>query len=85
MVRKAQDSDEMCTQIKSYCLNGWPDCLTLQGMIKKYQLVKDELSVTSGLVPRGNKLVIPQSLRQEMLNKLHEGHQGITKFHQRAL
>ena len=72
---------------KSYCLNGWPDRVRLKGVIKKYQKVKDELSVTNcnGLVLRGNRLVIPKSLQQEMLNKLHAGHQGITKCRQRAL
>ena len=85
LVRQAQDCDETCTQIKSYCLNGWPDRARLQGVIKKYQPVKDELSVTHGLVLRGNRLVIPKSLQQEMLNKLHAGHQGITKCRQRAL
>ena len=85
VVKKAQDSDETCTQIKSYCLNGWPDRTRLQGTLKKYLPVKDELSVTSGLLLRGNRLVIPQPLRPEMLNKLHAGHQGISKCRQRAL
>ena len=82
VVRQAQDSDGTCTQIKFYCLNGWPDRVRLQEMIKKYQPVKDELSVTNGLVLRGNSLVIPKSLQQKMLNKLHAGHQGITKCRQ---
>ena len=85
VVKKAQDSDETCTQIKSYCLNGWPDRTRLQGTLKKYLPVKDELSVTSGILLRGNRLVIPQPLRPEMLNKLHAGHQGISKCRQRAL
>ena len=59
-------------------------CETTRGD-KEYQPVKDELSVTNGLVLRGNRLVIPKSLQQEMLNKLHAGHQGITKCRQRAL
>ena len=40
IVKKAQDSDETCTQIKSYCLNGWPDRARLQGILKKYLPVK---------------------------------------------
>ena len=62
VVKRVQDSDETCTQIKSCCLNGWPDCTRLQGTLKKYLPVKDELSVTSGLLLRGNRLVIPQPL-----------------------
>ena len=85
VVKKAQDSNETCTQIKSYCLNGWPDRTRLQGTLKKYLPVKDELSVTSGLLLRGKRLVIPQPLQPEMLNKLHAGHQGISKCRQWAL
>ena len=75
----------MCTQIKFYCLNGWPNRTRLQGTVKKYLPVKDELSVTSGLLLRGNRFVIPQSLRPDVLNKLHAGHHGISKCHQWAL
>ena len=33
---------------------------------------------------KGSRLVIPNSLRQEMLEKLHSSHQGVTKCRQRA-
>ena len=85
VVREAQDADVTCTQIKSYCQHGWPDRTRLQGTLKNYLPVKDELSITNGLLLRGNRLVIPQSLQSEMLHKLHAGHQGISKCRQRAL
>ena len=67
VVQEAQDSDVTCTQIKSYYQHGWPDQMRLQGTLKQYFPVKDELSVTNDLLLRGNRLVIPQSLRSEML------------------
>ena len=85
VVRKAQDSDVTCTQIKSYCQHGWPDQTRLPVTLKKYLPVKDKLSVTNGLLLRGNRLVIPHPLQPETLQKLHAGHQGITKCHQQAL
>ena len=43
-----------------------------------------EFSVEDGLLMRGCRIVIPQSLQQEILTKLHMAHQGITKCHDRA-
>ena len=38
----------------------------------------------SGLLMRGCRIVIPSELQYEMLNKVHEGHLGITKCRARA-
>ena len=37
-----------------------------------------------GLLMKSNRLVIPVSMRLDVLDKLHEGHQGITKCRERA-
>ena len=36
-----------------------------------------------GLLMRNNRIVIPSSLRSDMLDKLHTGHQGIIKCRRR--
>ncbi|XP_030850192.1 uncharacterized protein K02A2.6-like [Strongylocentrotus purpuratus] len=43
--------------------------------------VRDELTVSNerDFLLRGNRIVIPQSLRQQIIDIAHEGHQGITK------
>ena len=43
-----------------------------------------EISVENGLLMRGCRIVIPSEHQQEMLNKIHEGHLGITKCRARA-
>lgn len=43
-----------------------------------------ELSISKGLLLRGNRLVIPPTLQPEILTKLHSGHQGMTKCNERA-
>ena len=83
-IRKQQQQDEVCQQLAEYCKTGWPDRSRLSGVTKKFYPVATELSVEKGLLLRGNRLVIPTSLRPEVLSQLHVGHQGIKKCRERA-
>ena len=48
--------------------------------MKPYLPLAAELSVENGLLMRGNHIVILPQLREEdILNKIHVGHQGISK------
>ena len=44
----------------------------------------DEISVEDGLVTKSSKLLIPSTLRQKVMEQIHEGHQGIEKCMLRA-
>ena len=46
--------------------------------------MRSELSVHEGMLIKGCQIVIPKSLRTEILSKIHEGHLGITKCRERA-
>lgn len=52
--------------------------------LKAYWPEKGKLTVPQGLIMKGNRLGIPVSMRLDVLDKLHEGHQGITKCRERA-
>ena len=56
----------------------------LKGPAKKYVAVKDELCVCENILLRSSRLIIPESLRDDILKTLHAGHQGITKCRERA-
>ena len=45
---------------------------------------RDELSFEDDLIFRGQKLLIPPALRQEMVSKVHTGHLGVNKTLERA-
>ena len=77
-IREALKQDEICQLLIRYCENGWPAEVT--GPIKQSLPVKSELTVANGMLIRGSRLIIPSSMRPEILQSIHSGHQGITKF-----
>jgi len=83
-IRVHLHEDEVCKQIMTYCEEGWPDKSCLKGPTKLYAPFEAELSVQHGLLLRGSRLVIPASIRMDILDKLHTGHQGIAKCRVRA-
>ena len=83
-IKCLQEQDETCQKLKLYRQNGWPARKHLSDMLKYYIPVKNELSVNNGILLRGNRLIIPSSLRPEIIENLHSGHQGFTKCQQRA-
>ena len=50
---------------------------------KRYLLVRNELSVIGKLVLRGTRIIIPSSLRDQVLHLAHEGHPGIVSMKRR--
>ena len=83
-IKEAQDEDTICKEIKDYCLEGWPNKFNLHDALKPYWSDRGELSVVQGVLLKSSRIVIPSSLRLEVLDKLHEAHQGITKCRERA-
>ena len=83
-IRQKQEEDEVCKQLKQYCESGWPNKHQVPQILKSYYSVSAELTIQQGLLMRNNRLVIPSSLRHDMLDRHHTGHQGITKCRRRA-
>ncbi|RXN19764.1 Retrotransposable element Tf2 type 1 [Labeo rohita] len=84
-IRKATDMDGTMTQLRETILEGWPekksDC---PKQFQDYWSCRAELSVVNDIIFKGNKFVIPASVRKEMLHKVHEEHLGEEKCKRRA-
>ncbi|UYV80797.1 hypothetical protein LAZ67_19001756 [Cordylochernes scorpioides] len=76
---EAQQEDTTLKAVVNYLEQGWPDKKKMSQALLSYWHVKDELGVQNGLLMRGCRLVIPASIKLEILDKLHAGHFGITK------
>ncbi|MGH0128263.1 UNVERIFIED_CONTAM: hypothetical protein FKN15_034099 [Acipenser sinensis] len=71
--------DTMLQTVIANLHQGWS-----KGSCAQYYQIRSELSVVNGLLLRKDRIVIPQSMRQDMLKRIHEGHLGIEKSKRRA-
>uniref|UniRef100_A0A8C6SPN1 Gypsy retrotransposon integrase-like protein 1 n=1 Tax=Neogobius melanostomus TaxID=47308 RepID=A0A8C6SPN1_9GOBI len=83
-IKSTQEKDKLCTKVKDYCLIGWPEKCNIDPDVKIYWQHRMDLNVGHGLLMKGERLVIPPPLRADILQRLHEGHQGISKCRARA-
>ena len=83
-IKSSQASDATCQKIHEYLQAEWPHKSQLPNDVKPFMSVSTELSQQDGLLMRGRRIVIPTSLRADTLQRIHSGHQGITKCHARA-
>ena len=83
-IKAQQQQDEICQQIKAYCEKGWPDRSAVPGSVKPYYPMLNEISVQGELLMRGSRIIIPASMRLSILDRIHTGHQGISKCCERA-
>lgn len=83
--KKATLNDSDLQTIVKYLVDGWPENKkVLSHCARNFFKIKDSLCVSDNLLFFNNKLVVPYSLRKEILLKLHEGHIGIDKTKHRA-
>ena len=78
-------NDDTLKTVMQYVQNGWPEeQRRVHGPIAKYWSERGNISLHDGLLLRGRRIIIPPRLRADVLRRLHDGHQGITKTHANA-
>ena len=66
------------TQLMDTIIKGWPsEKSKVPHCITPYFNYRDELTIQDGIVLRGERVVIPTSMRKELKAKVHAGHFGI--------
>ena len=73
------------TALRDMINTGWPDTRSdCPAHLLPYWTFREELGVANGVVIKGNRIVVPKSLRNMALEKIHLAHQGIEKCRLRA-
>ena len=84
-MQNATENDQVLQKLKKLILDGFPDSKSsMPAELIPYFQVRSELSIAEGLIFKGDKIVIPESLRKEMKERIHMGHMGIERCKARA-
>ncbi|CAC5394818.1 unnamed protein product [Mytilus coruscus] len=79
-ITEETSKDDTLQTLTRLIIDGWPDEKNeVPKKVFEYWNFRDELSNVNGIILKGEKIIIPASMRKNMLNKLHEGHLGIEK------
>ena len=76
---EAQEEDEVCKQIRQYCLESGPDKHRIPSSIKPYWSERGETTINQRVILKSMRILIPSAMRFEVLDKIYQGHQDITK------
>ena len=82
--RQAQTQDKTCSQVLDHCKVGWPDKSDLDAELLPYWKARASLTAHENLLLHGQCIVVPASLQDDTLRKVHEGHQGVERCRARA-
>ncbi|KAK9523110.1 hypothetical protein VZT92_019532 [Zoarces viviparus] len=85
MVKQQTLQDAELQMVQNYVMSGWPKyAAKVPNKVKDYYTSRQHLTVSKGLVLYGDRIVVPRMMRSEMLQRIHDGHQGIVKCRERA-
>ena len=64
---------------------GWPDSRAyIPPKLQEYFPLREELSIQDGVVLKGERIIVPSSLRQRIMDKVHASHLGVQGCLRRA-
>ena len=84
-LQMATANDEHLQELSTIIRNGWPtDISNVPTTLREYWKVRNNLHVANNLIFMNNHIVIPSSMRTDILKCIHAGHMGIEKSKARA-
>ena len=76
-IRKSTSQDDQLTRLSRYINTGFPcEKKNLPRDLQDYWNYRDTLSIENGLIACGSRIIVPHEMRAEMMQYIHEGHQG---------
>ena len=84
-IRNSTEEDPQISNAIVFTLEGWPKfAKNVPISLQQFHEYHNHFSVANGLLLYDSRIVIPKSMHDEILKKIHMGHQGISKCRERA-
>ena len=85
LVRTATTSDKNLNDLTSIIEDGFPDSSAeIPQHLRAYFPLRDHLSTVDGVILYNDRVIVPKSLRPNVINTLHAAHQGVSTMIARA-
>ena len=84
-IRLASIENEELQMAIQFTQHGWPNYAqdVPIGLPPLYE-ARNHLSIAEELLVYDDRIIVPKSMRQEVLDRIHDGHPGIVKSRERA-
>ncbi|XP_060539046.1 uncharacterized protein K02A2.6-like [Pantherophis guttatus] len=79
-ITRATSKDKILARILNWIWKGWPEEKDISTEFLPYKRRQNELSGLRGCVLWGDRVIVPNTLRQQTLRLLHDGHPGIVRM-----
>jgi hypothetical protein len=84
-IKNVTNTDRVMQKLSNVIKSGWPDYKQdLDFDLRQFWDHRDDLSLTDGIILKGQRIVIPHELQHQTLMKLHAAHQGMVRTKQLA-
>ena len=85
IMQAAAAGDEDYQSLRAQVTRGWPETASeLPPELRQYFTFADEIVVSGGLMFKGNRVIVPLSARDLMLQRIHSSHIGVNACIRRA-
>ncbi|XP_014676064.1 PREDICTED: uncharacterized protein LOC106816031 [Priapulus caudatus] len=84
-IKQMTSEDTVLTTLKEIVMTGWPDLRkNCPKAIHEYWNYRDEISIYDGILVKGDRVIVPKKMQEDVMKKIHAGHQGVEKCRLRA-
>ena len=84
-IRSTQKRDPVFQELERLCQEGWPEHRSqVSDLATAYWDYRHDIAIIDVILVKSQRILVPQKMRECLLQKLHRVHQGVNKSIQRA-